>query len=240
MQGEEDMEEFTQINILDFIDIYGESKCHELISTFECPINSDIAHFIHNNAIEFAKQQIAISYLIIPIDSDELVLAGFFTLTNKFVNIDGDSISKTLRRRIQKFSQYDKQTNQFMVAMPLIAQLGKNFSTELPIHISGIGLLEMALKCVQHIEHMLGGKTTYIECDHQQKLFEFYSRAGFLMFNGGKGDGVSGGGVSDGIRGGNATDEVYGSSAGSAAKANVPKLGLVQMLKYFRKAGTGG
>lgn len=42
-----------QINI---IDMYGEDSCKEILSTFICPLNIDVADFIHNKAIEFAKQ----------------------------------------------------------------------------------------------------------------------------------------------------------------------------------------
>ena len=58
------MERFRQLNILDYIRMFGEAECREIISTYQCPLNVDIEHFIHNNAIEFAKQQIASSVTI--------------------------------------------------------------------------------------------------------------------------------------------------------------------------------
>lgn len=67
--------------------------------------------------------------------------------------------------------------------MPLIAQLGRNFNPNLPLSISGSDLLSMALQRVLDVEHLIGGKTVYIECNNQLKLFDFYSAAGFLAFD---------------------------------------------------------
>ncbi len=53
-----------QINILDIIEMYGEGSYKEILSTFICPFNMDVADFIHNKAIEFAKQRIAITFLV--------------------------------------------------------------------------------------------------------------------------------------------------------------------------------
>lgn len=67
--------------------------------------------------------------------------------------------------------------------MPLIAQLGKNFSPALPFKMAGADLLEMALERVLEIEHLIGGKTVYIECNNQPNLFDYYSAAGFFQFD---------------------------------------------------------
>ncbi len=74
------IQNLKQINILDMLDMYGEDACKEILSTFICPLNLDVADFIHNKAIEFAKQR------------------------------------------------YDTTLNRYLISMPLIAQLGKNYS----------------------------------------------------------------------------------------------------------------
>ena len=91
-----------------------------------------------------------------------------------------------------------------MVSMPLIAQLGRNFDPNLPFSITGTDLLSMALQRVLDVEYLIGGKTVYIECNNQPKLFDFYSASGFLAFD-------------------------KRSKQGSIDKNDV----LVQMLKYF-------
>ena len=70
-----------------------------------------------------------------------------------------------------------------MISMPLIAQLGKNFAEYLPINVSGNDLLDMALERVRYVEHLIGGKTVYIECNNQPKLYDFYAANGFISFN---------------------------------------------------------
>lgn len=42
--------------------------------------------------------------------------------------------------------------------------------------------MELALERVLEIEHLIGGKTVYIECNNQPKLFNFYSATGFSPF----------------------------------------------------------
>ena len=108
---------------------------------------------------------------------------GYYTLANKFVCVNGSSLSKTMQKKIGKFSQYDVASQRFMIPMPLIAQLGKNFNPALPFFMDGTDLLEMALERVMEIEHLIGGKTVYIECSNQPKLFDFYSAAGFFQFD---------------------------------------------------------
>lgn len=54
-----------QINILDIIEMYEEGSYKEILSTFICPLNMDVTDFIHNKAIEFAKQRIAITFLVV-------------------------------------------------------------------------------------------------------------------------------------------------------------------------------
>lgn len=93
------------------------------------------------------------------------------------------TFSNTLKKKISKFSQYDPDTEQFMMPIPLIAQLGKNFNPALPFHMTGSDLLHLALKRVFEIERLIGGKTVYVECNNQPRLFEFYSSAGFFQFN---------------------------------------------------------
>lgn len=39
-----------QINILDVLEMYGEDSCREILSTFICPLNMDVADFIDNTS----------------------------------------------------------------------------------------------------------------------------------------------------------------------------------------------
>lgn len=176
-------QQIKQINILDMMKMYGEDSCKAVLSTFMCPLNLDVEDFIHNKAIEFARQRIAITFLVFKETDSGSAFVGYYTLANKFVSIAGAQLSKTLQKKISKFSQYDDSLDRFMVSMPLIAQLGRNFDSNLPFSIAGADLLSMALQRVLDVEYLIGGKTVYIECNNQPKLFDFYSASGFLAFD---------------------------------------------------------
>lgn len=172
-----------QINILDMLDMYGEDSCKEILSTFLCPLNSDVANFIHNKALEFAKQRIAITFLVFKETEKGNILTGYYTLANKFVAVSADLLSKTLQKRIAEFSQYDSILNRYLISMPLIAQLGKNYSdTASKYPISGNDLLELACQNIKKAQHIVGGKTTYIECASNPKLHNFYAKHDFIAF----------------------------------------------------------
>lgn len=174
---------YVQMNILDMLATIGENTCQSILSSFVCPLNPDVEDFIHTKAIPFAKQRIAISYLVFAEQNGQNYFMGYYTLANKFVCVNSSALSKTMQKKIAKFSQYDPASERFMVSMPLIAQLGKNFNPALPIKMAGSDLLEMALERVLEIEHLIGGKTVYIECNNQPKLFDFYSATGFIPFD---------------------------------------------------------
>lgn len=174
---------YIQTNILDMLEYVGEDSCQNILSSFVCPLNPDVEDFIHTKAIQFAKQRIAVSYLVFAEQNEQRYFVGYYTLANKFVCVNGSALSKTMQKKIAKFSQYDPASERFMVSMPLIAQLGKNFSSVIPMKMAGSDLLEMALERVLEIEHLIGGKTVYIECNNQPKLFDFYSATGFFPFD---------------------------------------------------------
>lgn len=175
------MNQFQQINILDALEMYGVDKLSETLSTFRCPINQDIENYIKHQAIPFAQQRISITYLIFN-TGNPISLLGYFTLTNKFVSINKNLLSKTFQKRILKFSQYDSQSERYFLSMPLIAQLGKNYSFNIQAKLEGTHLLKMACDKTQAIQHMIGGKSIYIECNNNPKLYDFYSSFNFIPF----------------------------------------------------------
>ena len=58
------MQHIKQINILDMMKMYGEDSCKAVLSTFMCPLNLDVEDFIQNKAVGFARQRIAITFLV--------------------------------------------------------------------------------------------------------------------------------------------------------------------------------
>lgn len=175
--------QLKQINILDLLAAYNAETCKAILSTFLCPLNKDVEDFIHTKAIDFAIQRIAITFLTFIETDTGPVFAGYYTLSNKFITISGNMLSKTLQKKISKFSQYDSQSKCYHISMPLIAQLGKNFSSPSIQHsLTGSHLLTLACNRVIQVQKLIGGKTTYIECNSNAKLYDFYSQNNFYQF----------------------------------------------------------
>ena len=58
---------FVQFNLSDMLDELGEDNVKEILSSFSCPMNTDVENFLRYKAIEFskrgfAKTHIAVSY----------------------------------------------------------------------------------------------------------------------------------------------------------------------------------
>lgn len=64
--------------------LIGEESVADILSGFLCPKNKEIENFVCNNAVEFAKRKMSISYLLL--DEYSRVLA-IFAITHKAVQI---------------------------------------------------------------------------------------------------------------------------------------------------------
>lgn len=169
------------INLVEMLENYGEQTTLSFLSTFSSPLNKDVEEFLHHKAIDFTKQRISITYLVISLVSGDVEINGYYALANKVISIPLYNISKTLQKKIGKFSQYDPTQNIFFTSMPLIAQLGRNFSCKKSF-VSGGDILALACNTVQNVQKQIGGKSTYIECAQSAKLINFYMRNGFVQF----------------------------------------------------------
>lgn len=177
------MSHLKQINILDMLELHGERECQAILSTFISPLNKDVEAFLHNKAINFARQHIAMTFLVFTEHNNQLFLVGYYTLSNKFVSVSGNALSQTMRKRINRFSQYDSQTNQYLLPLPLIAQLGKNFAyINSKLSFNGSHLLTLACNKITQAQSIIGGKMTYIECVPNPKLYYFYTSNNFHIF----------------------------------------------------------
>lgn len=179
------MSGYIGINLRDIIrdEELGESAAKRTLSQFSCPKNPDVEHFLKNVAIEFAKQSISSTYLVMASYKGEYVLAGYFTLANKVFCIEKEALpSKTWRRRMSKFGQFDKTIQRYTISAPLIGQLGKNYTNSYNTLITGDELLKLALDKVREMHRIVGGKIVYLECENKPFLLDFYSRNGFVNF----------------------------------------------------------
>ena len=56
--------DYIELNLLEMLDIYGEDKLQAVLSCFICPPNADVENFIQSKAIGFARQRVAMTYLV--------------------------------------------------------------------------------------------------------------------------------------------------------------------------------
>lgn len=173
---------YASASLSDMIKELGESEVKKLLSSFSCPINPDVEMFLKEKAIVFSEQGLSKTHLIFTSYKNEPVLVGYFTLAPKYIVIKKGSLSKTLQKRINKFTTYDVGSKQYITSASLIAQLGKNFTNGYNKLISGNELLKIATDKVKKIQDEIGGKLTYLECVDNLKLIDFYQSNGFVMF----------------------------------------------------------
>lgn len=159
------------MNILDALESIGEEAVCSALSDFSCPLNEEIEHFLKFDAIQFAKEKKAITYLVLDEDSGELI--AYFALTHKAIEINGANISNRVKRKLRAISSYERESDTYLASAFLIAQFGKNYSSS--DTIDGTELMHSAILKLQEIQRMVGGSLVYLECEKHQKLIDFYS-----------------------------------------------------------------
>lgn len=173
---------YKRVNLRELIQVTGEGKTKKILSSFSCPLNLDVEDFIRNKAIEFSKQGYASTHLIFTSYQENVVLIGYFALANKSVTIKRTDLNCNWRRRLNRFAEYDGELNRYYVSLPLIGQLGKNYTNGYNQLITGDELLKMACDMIRETQLILSGKMAYLECEDIPKLVDFYKLNGFYPF----------------------------------------------------------
>ena len=161
-------------NILDILERgeVGEQIVRDWIDTFSCPLNAEIEHFLHHNAIDFAKKKQCITYFIQ--DKNDAIVA-YFALTHKAVNIDATRLSNTVRKGIARHAEQNADTGDFNASAFLIAQFGKNSIYKGNLKITGNNMMSLALDTLRQAQHLVGGGIVYLECEDEPRLLDFYA-----------------------------------------------------------------
>lgn len=167
-------------NILDELALSGEAKLREDLSSFSCKKNLEIEEFIREKAIDFAKQKLSITYLIV--DTDNGLILGYFTLTHKSVILNSDRLSRTFQKKLARYSRLDRDTGNYVVSAFLLAQLGKNYAVEVNEHISGKQMMKLVNDILLDIQRRIGGGVLYLDCEDNPKLKNFYAGENFKEF----------------------------------------------------------
>ncbi|MDC7290065.1 GNAT family acetyltransferase [Blautia schinkii] len=178
-------DKYFTVNIRAYLDkeeltYIGEESLHDLLSDFSCPRNSDVEYFLLHNAIEFAKKDQSITYLVFR--AEDAALVGYFSLAIKPISVCAEKISKTMAKKLARVSILDEETDSYMTAAYLIAQLGKNYSLPREKQIAGSILLGFALEAISSLKYSIGGVMEFLECEDNEFLLSFYIRNHFKPF----------------------------------------------------------
>lgn len=175
---------FVQFNLSDLLEHLGEDKVKTILSSFSCPQNADVDNFLKTKAIEFSKRGFSKTHLVYweTEDNKEREFVGYYTIASKFITVQRIAVTSKEARKLREHGIFDTKTNEYTVAAPLIAQLGKNFSNGNNALISGADLLQMAIDKVRKVQNEVGGRFVYLECEEERKLIEFYEANNFKMF----------------------------------------------------------
>lgn len=170
------------INLKDIYNNLGEERTKEILSDYKCKSNQDVEYFLKEKAIEFSKQDISRTYIVMSQYKDKDVIVGYFAITNKVTSIKKVKLSETKRKRLLKFAVYDKESKCYNIALPLIGQLGKNYYNDYNRLISGDILLKLACDKIKEAQELIGGRFVFLECEDKSILEEFYESNGFVCF----------------------------------------------------------
>lgn len=170
------------INLKDIYNVVGESRTKEVLKDFKCNLNNDVEYFLKEKAIEFSKQDISRTYIVMSQHKEKDVIVGYFAIANKSTIIKKVILSNTKRRSLLKYAKYDNEIKGYNIALPLIGQIGKNYNNGYDKLISGEILLKFACDKIKEIQNMIGGRHVFLECEDNEKLKEFYENNGFECF----------------------------------------------------------
>lgn len=173
---------YKVINLKDIYSNIGEKETKSTLNNFECALNEDVEYFIKEKAIEFSKQDIAETFLVMTSYKKEDVIVGYFSFATKVVRVKRNTLTGKKKKRFSRFSEYDEENKCHYIPLPLIGQLGKNYKNEYNKLISGDILLKLACEKIKEAQDILGGRFIFLECEDKPKLKEFYESNGFVCF----------------------------------------------------------
>ena len=154
---------------------------NRVLSGFSCPKNPDVERFLKKSAVEFAKKNQSVTYLVFSVESKELL--GYFTLAIKPLTVRGETVSNTTKRKLLRISEQDEKSDTYTMSAYLIAQLGKNYAGGRNKKITGKELVELAWTVIEDVQYMLGGMVVFLEAENEEKLLSFYRDNRFSQFD---------------------------------------------------------
>lgn len=171
---------YLTLNIREFVKSgeSGENLLKQIFSTFSCIKNLDVENFLKMQSIEFAKKHQSVTYLVISTESGEI--AGYFTIAVKPITVNAKLFSNTIKKKIARVSEENKENGTYNLSAYLIAQLGKNFNSSI---LTGKELITIAIDKIKEIQYMAGGMVVFLEAEDNPRLMDFYiNQNGFHRF----------------------------------------------------------
>lgn len=166
------------------------SEIQKILSTFETisitgsESAQDVENFLKNKAIDFDRQGLARTHLVFSQYKNKTVLVGYFTINNKplvFTKRMLSKCSKTLKKKLYQKGETRLNSDNLIIQGYLIAQLGKNYSSEAldTKSLKGSDLLTLAYEMILEGSNLFGGSYIWVEYEDTEKLRDFYSQFGF-------------------------------------------------------------
>ena len=173
------------ISIEDVLESYGEDATQALLSRFSCvrdgiQKNAEVEAFARNNAIDFFKRKLAVTYLVFDDNQD---FVGIYALAHKAIDIPADRLSSRMKSKVKRYARLDETRNVYSVSSFLIAQLGKNYADEKGATISGAELMDAAMDTLSEAQAIISGGLIFLDCETDNTVaLRLYESYGFVPF----------------------------------------------------------
>lgn len=174
---------YNVISLKSICNLLGEENVVNKLKSFKCNANQDIENFLKNSSIEFSKKGIAETFIVLRYYNGVQVIVGYFALAHKIIRVPRDTFKGKTKHRLLRFNQANQEENEYLIAVPLIGQLSKNYNSKYNELITGNQLLELAFDKIKIVQKIIGGKFVFLECEDNEKLKNFYEKNGFKYFS---------------------------------------------------------
>jgi hypothetical protein len=177
--------EYAVVRLKPLVELIGAERVATLLASFSCPYNEDIELFLKQKAIFFSEQNIANTYLVFSSDHEQTpVFVGYFSLAHKVLTVNANAkLSSKWKRAFNKFGVFEPTIDKYLLSVPLIGQLSKNFANNNDRLIKGSTLLNLALDRVIASQEIVSGRMVYLECNDTPALTDFYAANGFFRMS---------------------------------------------------------
>ena len=156
----------------EFLDLVGEDRALQALSSFSVKRNPDVENFIRTNAVAYEKSDNARTYLVTNENDDIL---GYFSLALSVVDIP-PGISKAMMKKMRGFGRYSADS----VPCYLLGQLARDDNASHD-DLMMRDFIDFAIEYVMAAKQYVGGRFLLIDC--VDDLVDLYERHDFIKIN---------------------------------------------------------